>query len=427
MPEPAVHVEELGKRYQLGLTHADSLSDIASVVSQRLRSWVTRKHNDVPVNRKPNAFWALKDVNFDVRKGEVFGVIGRNGAGKSTLLKLISRVTAPTTGRIDIRGRVASLLEVGTGFHPDLTGRENIYMNATLLGMTRCEVNERLDEIVEFAGVEKFLETQVKRYSTGMRVRLGFAVAAHLEPEILVVDEVLTVGDAEFQKKCLGKMQSVASHGRTVLFVSHNMGAVRSLCTRACLLNNGTLATIGLADDVVNEYLQSHGQQLGWIKRYGVDETIDLEGLRVLRPLSFAARTINGSEATAFATDQSIELRFDFIPLQPLAGIRVGILVRNTDNVIMFGSNTTLDHDSAALGRRQIQVACLIPGDLLNRGTYTVDLGVDRPPHYREGYLDQECIRFEVADVEGHGFALEHLPGVVRPRLIWKQAFGDDA
>lgn len=198
--------------------------------------------------------WALKDINFEVKRGEVLGIIGRNGAGKSTLLKLLSRVTGPTTGQIKVKGRVASLLEVGTGFHPELTGRENIYLNGAINGMTRAEVTSKLEEIVDFSGCERYIDTPVKRYSSGMTVRLGFAVAAHLDPEILIVDEVLAVGDAEFQKKCIGKMQDVASHGRTVLFVSHNMGAVSNLCSGAMLINQGQIETKGLTSEIIDYY-----------------------------------------------------------------------------------------------------------------------------------------------------------------------------
>ncbi|GAA4449948.1 ABC transporter ATP-binding protein [Novipirellula rosea] len=419
MNEPAVHVENLSKRYQLGLTHADSLTDLAAGLTRKLKSILPgRRHTDRPTDAPPkqNEFWAVRDVNFDVQPGEVFGIIGRNGAGKSTLLKLISRVTSPTTGRIDLNGRVASLLEVGTGFHPDLTGRENIYMNATLLGMTRREVNQKFDEIIEFAGVGKFLETQVKRYSSGMRVRLGFAVAAHLEPEILIVDEVLTVGDAEFQNKCLGKMKSVATGGRTVLFVSHNMGAIRSLCSRACLMEQGRTAKIGEINDVIGHYLQQQGDQIGAVRNWPDGTTIDIGGTPCLRPLRFATYTSNTEPTAVFSTDQAIELRFDFELLRPMAGLRVGVLVRNADNVTLFGSNTTLAED---LRCKKLQASCTVPGNLLNRGTYTVDLGVDCVPIHIEAFQDEECIRFDVSDVEGHGITAEPLPGVVRPKLKW--------
>lgn len=225
-------------------------------------------------------FWALRDVSFDVQEGEVLGIIGHNGAGKSTLLKILSRITEPSTGEVHIHGRIAALLEVGTGFHPELTGRENIYMNGTILGMRKKEIDQKLDEIVDFSGVEKHLDTPVKFYSSGMRVRLGFSVAAHLEPEILIIDEVLSVGDAEFQRKCLGKMEDVSRSGRTVLFVSHNLDSVKSLCANALLLNSGRLVLSGSSGDVVNQYLTEVGAKYRWQPRPGqsiTDKTGTLE------------------------------------------------------------------------------------------------------------------------------------------------------
>jgi lipopolysaccharide transport system ATP-binding protein len=250
MSRPIIEVDGLSKRYRLGQLNAGSLREEADLFLRRLRGAAPPKSEA--------DFWALRDVSFQVQPGEVVGVIGRNGAGKSTLLKILSRVTEPTSGEVRIRGRVASLLEVGTGFHPELTGRENIYLNGAILGMTRAEIAAKFDEIVDFSGVEQFIDTPVKRYSSGMYVRLAFAVAAHLEPEILVVDEVLAVGDAEFQKKCLGKMQEVSGRdGRTVLFVSHNMAAVKELCTRALLVESGRVLLDGSSDDVVGRYLSA--------------------------------------------------------------------------------------------------------------------------------------------------------------------------
>jgi ABC-type polysaccharide/polyol phosphate transport system ATPase subunit len=249
-----IRAEGLGKKYIIGHQSADRLNTFRDVITQNVRNFV-RGAKDMAQGKAIVAgddleeFWALKDVNFEIKRGDVVGIIGRNGAGKSTLLKVLSRITEPTEGRVEIKGRVASLLEVGTGFHPELSGRENVYLNGAILGMTRAEINRKFDEIVDFSGVEKFLDTPVKRYSSGMYVRLAFAVAAHLEPEILVVDEVLAVGDAEFQKKCLGKMQDVAGQGRTVLFVSHNMAAVRSLCQHGLFLSSGqTGGTTGLPE-----------------------------------------------------------------------------------------------------------------------------------------------------------------------------------
>ena len=276
----AIEFENISKQYRLGLVSTGTLSHDLN------RFWQTKvlrredpylkvgEVNDRAHKGASEYVWALKDINFKVEQGDVVGIIGRNGAGKSTLLKLLSRVTAPTTGTIRARGRIASLLEVGTGFHPEMTGRENIYMNGAIMGMTRAEITRKLDEIVDFSGCERYLDTPVKRYSSGMTVRLGFAIAAHLEPEILVVDEVLAVGDAEFQKKAIGKMQDVSKgEGRTVLFVSHNMGAVKNLCKTGILLDNGMMRNIGKISDIVSEYLFNKNntitQNLTCIKRKG--------------------------------------------------------------------------------------------------------------------------------------------------------------
>src|SRR5436190_21644862 len=278
MSDVIIAVDNLGKRYQLGrrwngryIALRDVLTDCAK--SLFLRNGRKKLAPDLRLNSvraSHNEIWALRDVSFEVKKGEVVGIIGRNGAGKTTLLKILSRITEPTAGRVRIKGRVASLLEVGTGFHPELTGRENIFLNGAILGMTRPEIQKKFDEIVAFAETEKFLDTPVKRYSSGMYVRLAFAVAAHLEPEILVVDEVLAVGDAEFQKKCLGKMSEVARHGRTVLFVSHNMNAVRSLTTSGLLLDRGHLVFRGQVDEAIGCYTkktlvnQEHAETHAW-------------------------------------------------------------------------------------------------------------------------------------------------------------------
>ena len=259
MSDIAIRVEGLGKQYRLGLTHAGSIRELVSRWGGRFG--ISRQPDLPSSNNKRHPvtsngdFWALQDVSFEVRRGEVLGVIGRNGAGKSTLLKILSQVTRPTTGRAEIHGRVGSLLEVGTGFHPELTGRENVFLNASILGMTRAEVRRRFDDIVDFADIAKFMDTPVKRYSSGMKVRLGFAVAAHLEPEILIVDEVLAVGDAEFRKRCLGKMHDVADEGRTVLIVSHSMQTITTLNERCILLQSGQIAAQGDTRGVIRKYL----------------------------------------------------------------------------------------------------------------------------------------------------------------------------
>ncbi len=263
MSDVVISAEGLGKKYLIGHEANRERYSALRDVTMRMAKGFVKSAMDMLRGRElvhgdeVEEFWALKDVSFEIKRGEVVGIIGRNGAGKSTLLKILSRITEPSTGRVEIKGRVASLLEVGTGFHPELTGRENIFLNGAILGMTRAEIRRKFDEIVAFAEVEKFLDTPVKRYSSGMYVRLAFAVAAHLEPEILVVDEVLAVGDAEFQKKCLGKMQDVAGHGRTVLFVSHNMGPIKNLCSTAILLKQGKVLLTGGTIPVIGAYFDS--------------------------------------------------------------------------------------------------------------------------------------------------------------------------
>jgi len=264
MSDFVIEVENVSKYYRLGLVGTTTLEDDFRRAWAKLRGKPdpTLKIGQDGKNNGKGYIWALKDVSFEVKQGEAIGIIGRNGSGKSTLLKILSRVTAPTTGECRVRGRIASLLEVGTGFHPELTGRENIFLNGAILGMTKEEIRQKFDEIVTFAEVERFIDTPVKRYSSGMYVRLAFGVAAHLDPEILIVDEVLAVGDAEFQKKCLGKMSDVASEGRTVLFVSHNMGAIESLCQKSILLETGSISSRGDTKEVVNNYLSSASREL---------------------------------------------------------------------------------------------------------------------------------------------------------------------
>src|SRR5437870_10345464 len=256
MSDAIITVENLGKKYSLRHQRNERYTALRDVIAEKALGFFKNLKSGNGVSVSKEDFWALKDVSFEVQRGEVVGIIGRNGAGKSTLLKILSRITEPTTGKVRIKGRIASLLEVGTGFHPELTGRENIFLNGAILGMTKAEIKSKFDEIVDFAETEKFLDTPVKRYSSGMYVRLAFAVAAHLEPEILLVDEVLAVGDAEFQKKCLGKMENVSKReGRTVLFVSHNMDAVQELCARVILFHAGQIQNEGSAAKVIQEYL----------------------------------------------------------------------------------------------------------------------------------------------------------------------------
>jgi len=326
----AVRAEHLGKKYMIGRTGEReryvALRDVLARGASDLRQAGLNALRGKAPGRTPkfDEFWALRDVNFEIKRGEVVGIIGRNGAGKSTLLKILSRITEPSEGRVTIAGRVASLLEVGTGFHPELTGRENIFLNGAILGMSQAETRRKFDEIVAFAGVDRFLETPVKRYSSGMYVRLAFAVAAHLEPEILVIDEVLAVGDAEFQKKCLGKMSEVASGGRTVLFVSHNLGAVSSLCGKALLLNHGKVQAFGDTGDIIGVYLAT------------AETASRVEFLNNgSRP---AIDSIELDEAALAQGDLSIRIGFSSpFPLAPVVG---GVALRSASGQPVWGSNS---------------------------------------------------------------------------------------
>ncbi|MGA2065026.1 MAG: ABC transporter ATP-binding protein [Thermoguttaceae bacterium] len=302
---PVIRIENLSKSYRIRhgaardkyRTLRESLTAAAAWPLRRLQG---------KAGGSVEEFWALKDVNLEVEQGEVVGIIGRNGAGKSTLLKILSRITAPTTGRVELRGRVGSLLEVGTGFHPELTGRENVYLNGSILGMSRREIQKKFDEIVEFSGVEKFLDTPVKRYSSGMYVRLAFAVAAHLDPEILIIDEVLAVGDAEFQKKCLGKMGEVAAGGRTVLFVSHNMAAVQAICARGMHLSQGAVIDSGPVSHVLGRYLKS----LDRAAAHAFDNDAQRTGLGHLRLVNIELGTSDGSSNAVVACGDPVRIMF---------------------------------------------------------------------------------------------------------------------
>ena len=372
--DTVILVAGLGKKYNLlHQSERARYKSLRDVLAQKLR--LTRR----PVENPPTAeeFWALSEVSFDVTRGEVLGVIGRNGAGKSTLLKLVSRITEPTTGRIILRGRVGSLLEVGTGFHPELTGRENIFLNGAILGMTRAEVRRRFDEIVEFADVERFLDTPVKRYSSGMYVRLAFAVAAHLEPDILIVDEVLAVGDAGFQKKCLGKMQDVAqSSGRTVVFVSHNLAAVRGLCSRVLLLGGGKVITVGSPDEVCKSYLEATAPG-------DVSATVDLSAPSVRRRGDGAARLRQlalardgGDPSTSFRFGEPMNVHIDVASERGMPSYVVGFSICTLDGQALIGSNHYDCLPSGPLAPGYHSFTCVLDEQWLRPGRYTVTVAI---------------------------------------------------
>lgn len=379
MSETIIQVENLGKKYIIGhqkqqhySSFRDVLSDGAKSIHKKLFSSLI-KTNDDPSHEE---FWALKDVSFEIKQGDRVGIIGRNGAGKSTLLKILSRITEPTQGRVKIKGRVASLLEVGTGFHGDLTGRENIYLNGAILGMSREEIKRKFDEIVAFAEVEKFLDTPVKRYSSGMYVRLAFAVAAHLEPEILVVDEVLAVGDIEFQKKCLGKMQDVGKEGRTVIFVSHQMSAIEQLCTHGLLLNKGSV--VGYSDNIhttINKYLHKLAddtEHTEWANKTGREFYSAW-----FTPLRFSlSDTYGNTLKNPVRNDQDIWVEIEALIETNDAGLKFGYILYDDNNRALFCSQQTdTSPDKWPRLNEEIQtIRSKMPKRLLSEGTYRLEM-----------------------------------------------------
>jgi lipopolysaccharide transport system ATP-binding protein len=439
-----IKVSNLGKKYVIAHNQPRRVSynrlseDLAAAFTWPVRALRSRlvnagknsKRNGAP-NNTPSwlppreEFWALREVDFEVERGQVVGIIGRNGAGKSTLLKLLSRITEPTTGRIELHGRVASLLEVGTGFHPELTGRENIFLNGAILGMSRAEIKRKFDEIVAFTEIEKFLDTPVKRFSSGMYVRLAFAVAAHLEPEILVIDEVLAVGDAQFQRKCLGKMQDVAAtEGRTVLFVSHNMNAVESLCTRAFWLDSGRI--VGKGDDprsTITNYLRhAASAQDGclWIN------TGDLLDHQAMQPLSFAVEDEKGEPLRGPARNDEplyVSVRADV--RQPIADLNVGFALYNGDSQLLLWSLTTdgPERQWPKLKRGLMSFRCQLPRRFLNEGTYRLEMIASlhgRDFFVRPGY-NAPAIYLEIrGGLSDSPFWIVARPGILAPQWSWE-------
>ncbi len=373
---PIIEVESLSKRYRLGAIGATSLRETLS-------QWWDRRNGRLPPSESGD-FWALRNVSFSVQPGEVVGVLGRNGAGKSTLLKILSRITEPTSGRARIRGRVASLLEVGTGFHPDLTGRENIYINGAILGMTRADIRRRFDDIVAFAEIESFVDTPVKRYSSGMYVRLAFAVAAHLEPEILIIDEVLAVGDASFQKKCLGKMRDVSEHdGRTVIFVSHNLDSVIRLCGRALLLRQGQLVADGPAPEVVNTYLGQDRVAKSEIILSQFPRNDALRQSAILRILSSADA---GKLPWIFPFGETLAFRVVLEVVRPVSQLELGFAVFSATGFEIASATSRGRTPTWAQSCGRCEVDVSLPSLRLAPGHYSLNLGL-RSSHGQEDFV----------------------------------------
>lgn len=416
-----ISVEHLSKVYRLGQIGTGTLTNDLKVWWARKRGQpnpllkIGQSENN---HRGSDTLWALEDINFQVQQGEVLGIIGRNGAGKSTLLKILSRVTAPTSGQIKVKGRIASLLEVGTGFHPDLTGRENIYLNGAILGMTTQEVRQKFDEIVAFAEVEKFIDTPVKRYSSGMYVRLAFAVAAHLEPEILLIDEVLAVGDLEFQKKCLGKIGDVAKEGRTVLFVSHNMAAITMLCTRAVLLAKGSFTCSGSAQEVVSQYINHPIDSAAFDPISIQSDEFSLNGLRVYQ---------NGiDDPDLFITEQPVLVEYIYEVKTDVHGLRIGFDLVLKDGTVIF---RTFDDDMQInfLKRPGHYVAkCEIPPSFLSPSQYYLypRIGIHGLKWIYNGESRIEMKLQNLAGVNSH--YADPRPGVIMPGLKWEIMKNDE-
>jgi len=419
-----VKIENLSKRYVIGHKNNERYSSLRDVITSKAGGGARKILDRVsgkkiqPGRSTREEFWALKDINLEIQQGDRIGIIGRNGAGKSTLLKVLSRITEPTTGRVTISGRVASLLEVGTGFHPELSGRENIFLNGAILGMSKSEIKSRFDEIVDFAEIERFLDTPVKRYSSGMYVRLAFSVAAHLEPEILIVDEVLSVGDAAFQKKCLGKMEQVSGEDRTVLFVSHNMSSIQQLCNRGVLLGDGSVVATGTIDKVVESYLRSSEledrEDIAQIARANPDYGV------VVQYVDAWAVNANGMQTTGFKSGESISFNLLMNARDKIDDICV---VAGIDTYMDYRIATVLSGEEGVLFSASkdetLSVNLTFPGLHLKPGTYSLTLGIRR----NKSTLDHipKAIYFEVTQAPEKRLAREqHIVGDVLVDSAWQ-------
>lgn len=423
MRDIAIEVSELGKKYSLGQmqsykTLRDAITNVFTAPADKLK----KPAGDAPAAelRRPD-FWALRDASFEIERGEVVGFIGRNGAGKSTLLKILSRITEPTEGKANMYGRCGTLLEVGTGFHPELTGRENVYLNGAIIGMKRADINRHFGEIVEFSGVEKFLDTPVKRYSSGMQVRLAFAVAAHLDPEIMIVDEVLAVGDAEFQAKCMGKMGEIASQGRTVLFVSHNMAAVSRLCTRAVLLDAGRIIDDGPVDEVSSRYLQSDTgttAERRWMDVQAAPQSDDVRliGVRILTEDGLTTDTVDVRDRVGMEIEYEVKRPAILSP-------NFHMFDGQGEYVFVVSDSYDCDwgHRPRSVGRWKSR--CWIPANFLSEGTYVVGAAISTLDPVFVHFYERDAIAFQVIERAGgitaRGTYIGPMPGAIRPMLDW--------
>ncbi len=422
MTKTVIKIENLSKIYRLGEIGTGTLShDLNRWFKMNLLGQddpyakIGNLNDRTAKAQKGELVSALRDINLEVHQGEVLGIIGKNGAGKSTLLKLLSRVTSPTAGTIKVKGRLASLLEVGTGFNPEMTGRENIYMNGTIMGMRRWEITSKLDEIVEFAGVAKYLDTPVKRYSSGMTVRLGFAIAAHLEPEILVVDEVLAVGDAEFQKKAIGKMQDVSTNdGRTVLFVSHNMAAVKQLCSSAMVLANGTDIFKGEVKEAVSFYLEQGAITTSAEKTFELDNPETSNENIALKRIS-----VTPSIGNELNIDSGVDFSIDFENRTPKINLDCTMEIKTHDEIIVFHQGAIISNNNDSKNGLY-QVQGFLPPHSINAGIYYINLVFGKDQKYAL-FIKKDIFAFEINNTSTRqGANFNKMPGVLRPDLKWE-------
>lgn len=419
MGDIVVKAAEIGKEYRIGeFQRYKALRDtLTNVIYSPFRLACSMFADSDHKVRREKTIWALKDISFDIKQGEVVGIIGRNGAGKSTLLKILSRITEPTEGYVDLRGRVGSLLEVGTGFHPELTGRENIYLNGSIIGMKKREIDRKFDEIVAFADIQQFLDTPVKFYSSGMYMRLAFAVAANLEPEILLVDEVLAVGDALFQKKCLGKMNDVAKEGRTVVFVSHNLAMVNKLCKRVLWLDGGKLNMSGSAQDVVSSYIMSGAK---WEGHREWTEGRAEPGVTALKVYAVCIRNRHGLVTANLEVGTPFRVEITYRIMEHLPFCRVGFIISTLQGATVFEAYDS-DNECYAGPRKPgtYVIQCLIPGDLLNNDRYCLSINAALPEVMHLAFIE-DALMFDIEDTESVGAdTYVKREGIIRPRLQW--------
>ncbi len=403
-----ISAENISKRYIIDHQRSQKSSSLRDVVSNTFEQ-LFNKNSKVADFKEKEEFWALQDVNFEINQGDRIGIVGHNGAGKSTLLKILSRITDPTTGQVTINGRVASLLEVGTGFHPELTGRENIFLNGAILGMGKPEIKKSFDAIVDFAGVEKFLDTPVKRYSSGMYVRLGFAIAAHLDPEILIIDEVLAVGDAEFQKKCLGKMRDVSESGRTLLFVSHNLTAIQALCNKSFYFEKGRLIDQGETTHIVSTYLSRVSQKQ--LERHW-DEIDQAPGNQDIRVKSFRLLPEYVDNLLHIDVRTPMKLQFEFWNLIEDANLNLSLHLYSYTGECIFNLGT----QSQAFAKGIVTGALEIPGHFLNDGSYNISIMVVKDTS-EVIYNMEDALSFDIEDYRENVSWYGKWPGYIRPQL----------